>query len=288
MRSSFIVAFIFAISAGALAVGSPWAGTVTLTATCSSGFNNGTPYLGLSIMNSGNDSARNMSVLPHFSGLPSNAQSELIPVLQPNQTVNMEFQAGPLRYPGTYAGYFAAAYLQDSQGFSSYFPCTVGFNSSAHGLVYLSVSNSGGNITATVSNYYQSAVNVSVDNIVPPEFTTAPQNQTASVPADGGTERAAFRVGGPQLQNTTFVGAVEVSYVFAGTHFADVSSYKIGPGARQGGGALAWLPYTVVGGVVLILLFLVIFSAARRRGAAGGHGAEDGKTIHKHSDSDTQ
>lgn len=258
---------IFALAALLLLAGIAGAGTVTLTGTCSSGvINKATSYATFSLLNSGNQTATNLLVLPKFAGGTALNTSEPLQSISPGQNLTMKFYFNNFSTPGGYAGSFTVAYSQGASSFFALFPCVLDFVNYTSGIVQVSEINQSGNtISVSLVNLGAVAFNVSVAMLLPPEFYVYPTNQSVALSA-GATQKVRFSFTQPTLSQASYAIAASASYDAGGLHYTSIrqsalSFYNGGAGTSQ---LAQYLPYIIALAVIFLIVFMIAFSMVRK------------------------
>ncbi len=259
---------IFAIAALLLFLGVAGAGTVSITGTCSTGaINNASNYATFSLINSGNQTATGLLVLPKFGGATAINSSEPLQSLAPGQNVTMKFYFNNFSTPGSYAGSFTVAYAQGASSFFALFPCVLSFVNYTSGIVQISAINQSGNtISVSLVNLGAIPYNVSVGMLLPPEFHAYPTNQSVTA-QPGAAQEVRFSLSEPPISQASYTIAAAVSYNANGMHYASIKQFLLSfyKGAAGAGQLAQYLPYVAALAVILVIVSMMAFSIIRKR-----------------------
>lgn len=265
---------VLALAALLLFIGAASAGTVTLTGTCSSGVINGTAnYASFSLLNSGNETATNLVLVPVFSGASPVGGPQTISALAPGQNATLEFHFNNFSVPGSYAGGFTVAYSQGSSSFFALFPCVLNFASRATSLVEVSGINQSGNVLrVNMVNIGPDALSASVGLLLPPGFSYYPRNRTISL-QPGGSNQTTFSFVRPQQNiQASYAIAASVSYTYNGIHYSSISQSVLDLSSNSGaaGPGAVYLLYAITAIILLAIIALIIFAVIRKRRMSRG------------------
>ncbi len=270
---------IFALAALLLFFGMASAGTVSLTGTCSNGvISNASNYTTFSLLNSGNETATSLLVLPKFAGGTALNGSESLQSISPGQNRTMKFYFNNFSTPGSYAGSFTVAYSQDTSSFFVLFPCILNFVNHTSSVVDVSgINQSGNTINVSLVNLGSSTLNVRVAMLLPPEFNAYPSNQSVAL-QPGAMQKVGFSFTHPPLSQVSYGIAASASYDANGLHYTTIrqsvlSFYTSTPSVSP---LLQYLPYIIALVVILLIIFMIVFAIIRKRRRAHV-AAKDGK-----------
>ncbi|MGC8479440.1 MAG: hypothetical protein ACP5M9_02115 [Candidatus Micrarchaeia archaeon] len=154
-----------------------YAGTVTLTGTCTKQLNNN--YIIFNLSNSGNDAAYNLNIDPKISYATSNGHF-YISSIGPDSSNNLNITLTNVTAKGTYVNYIVVSYQQSSSIFSAIFPCVDNFFNATQSQLLITknitVNSPNYLINVTVFNSGNTAQEVNVSLIVPEEFKSISSN----------------------------------------------------------------------------------------------------------------
>ncbi len=252
MRPYYIalLAFIF--------LGVAYAGTVTLTGTCTYLQRQG--MINFTIANSGNDTAYSMAVIPFIKNARADPAYYTIRSLGPGQSNESDISLGNITMDGSYVDYFLVGYQQGSQSFFSVFPCMVNFGRTAVSLVQIigaNVTSSQGayNITAEMINEGHGPIDANVTIILPPTFAFA--NGSSRV-----LELAPLKIGYVKFGLEGQGGIVSVQGVISAQYIEGNESYSAMRVISIVPNVLHTSPLIIEMAPILIIVVLVILLAA--------------------------
>jgi hypothetical protein len=248
-----------------LSSGMASADTITLTGTCSSGLINATnDHIAFNLSNSGNGTATNILLIPQLSGASTYNGTVSANILPPDGSVLFSVPLSNFSYPGDYAENFLIEYDQGSSQFIALFPCLVPIiRGSQSPVIAEGISNSGGHAYNATLIDPSSAVNATVQIIVPQELVANPTSINVHIsPSKPSTIN--FNVSPIQSLVGSFTSAIETSYVLNGVHYASLQTFAvtIGSSGSNGSGDLLLIFIAVI---VAALIALIIASAVRGR-----------------------
>jgi len=270
-----VLALLFAFSVAS-------AGTVTLSGSCSTNTINATAnYASFYLINSGNETATNLLVVPDFGGASTTNKSVSFQSISPGQEISPRFYFYNFSTPGSYSGSFTVEYAQGQQTFFALFPCVLSFLNATHSLASItSVNRTGNVISVSIADLGQSPINANVSLLLPVEFQSYPSNRSVAL-SSGEMKTVVFTVSYPQISGASYAAAAALSYVQGGMHFSTVQSYTISFAAGQSASSPpVYLPYIFGAVVIIIIVGLIIVSLVRKR-KAGERGT-------KHDDADVK
>ncbi len=247
-------------------VGIAYAGTVTLTGTCTQQLNQNA--LSFSLHNSGNDSAFDVVVVPVMGSLRGAAYESNS--LGPGRTFN--FTEPIVQHAnGSYAYYFTTSYEQGSSSFDAVFPCMARFGNNANGDIGLgySVSQDGMNYTVYVSvqNNGSADITDNVSLMLPQSFVYVSQPFELVNASAHGTAGASFTVRSSAAGS--YSGAAVSNYQVNGTNIASMISIVLAPeGTAQGpvSGVSVLSLFELSSIIIIVMLLLLIARAIARKG----------------------
>lgn len=266
MKAIFAILWLFAL------FGVMHAGTVILTGTCGqTPISENHSYNSFSLLNSGNETATDLILVPDFSvGNPVNL-SESIPAITPGQNITEDFYFRNLSMPGSYAGSYGLSYTQGASSFFTTFPCIINVIRPTVSLIrILSINVSGGTLTISLANVGESPISANVSLILPQSFHSIPQNLTVSM-SPSETTNVSFAISHPKLSNVEYPLAAYASFALGGLHYATLGTYTLNLYAKQGIFSPQYLIFEVLALVMVIMISLIAFSIFRKRNKKGKH-----------------
>lgn len=232
------------------------AGTVTFTGTCTQ-FTAAPNILGFGLLNSGNDTAYNLQVVPVVHGTAATPYQ--IKSIGPSQQTAQNITLQNITADGSYADYVNVAYQQSGSEFSVVFPCLLHFQQTAPSSVSLtyaiSYPNGAYEVNVSVSNNGNSDVQDNVSLIFPPGFTYSPSDSINVTLKSAGSGSISFMLHNPA--DGAYSGAIASSYVFNGVHYSTVTPISLVPTAAVPKSALLLVFYGLSIGLVVVLLLLI-------------------------------
>lgn len=242
------------------------AGTVVLTGTCDqTPITTNHSYNSFSLLNSGNETATELIVIPDFSvGTPVNI-SQSIAALTPRQNITENFYFKNLSAPGTYAGAYEVSYSQGASSFFTTFPCTINLFKSTTSLIRISNINiSNSDLKLSIVNLGRSPIKANVSLILPQSFYSTPPNATVNIGASSAMN-ISFSISHPKLTNVEYPLSVSISYVSGGLHYATLGIYTLNLYAKQSIFSSQYLIFAIIALIIIILIGLIILSILKKR-----------------------
>ena len=246
-------------------ISTAFAGTVTLTGTCSAKLNpNNT--INFSISNSGTESASNLFIasFPAFSGKQTGYYSAN--QIAPGQHSMFSINATQGNMTGTFIYYFVATYAQGMQIFTVVFPCTVKNSDTYPSTIGISnltvdyVNSTSAKIAGSIYSFSQQQVSGNLTVIVPPMFRNAGEKMQFSV-GPYQYSNFTFYIGPQNQQNATYSGAVALEYSQNGINYAALSVMAIKPYPQQQD---PLKEYAIQAASLLIILALIALAVRQR------------------------
>ncbi len=242
-----------------LLLGTAYAGTVTLTGTCTQ--KSGQSTLAFGLLNSGNDTALDVVITPNTrSGQKMSEYA--VNSIQPQHSVSIDVQLPPNLENGSYVDYFTVVYGQSDSVFSTVFPCVVNIGESTSGNVLLNytVSYSGKTDTVNVSAYNKGATGITdnISMILPPSFTYLSPTYAMISISPFGYGNASFKI-----ENNVFgsySGAVVSEYLAGNASHATMKEIVLVAQVAHGSMDIYDIFYT--GAITLIAVMLVLILRA--------------------------
>ncbi|MEM0200952.1 MAG: hypothetical protein QXD23_00930 [Candidatus Micrarchaeaceae archaeon] len=198
-----------------------YAGTVTLTGTCSKNINEN--FVNFSLINEGNQAATFLKIIPKMQNVTLNKTEYFLSSLTPNKTYFTDFFFKNITANGTYVDYFNVNYTQSNNSFSAVFPCLESFytNTDSKILLTKNVTDKNGtyyiNITAFNNGNTDKLVNISL--ILPDDFQFLTKNYTLTKIKNQRNKTIQFIVKtGSKIGS--YSGAIIASYDNNNLHFA--------------------------------------------------------------------
>jgi hypothetical protein len=228
---------------------------------------NGTAFFNLS--NSGNDSAYQLTIVPHIPTARTAYAAYNLGVLPPRSVGRFNMTLASAAGRGTYAGRFDVTYQQGTDYFTAVFPCLFSFRNATSSSVYLTpnvTDEENGTVLVRVSilNGGASEVDANVSLILPPSISAVSGGNTTLDLSPDIKTNVSFYVSTPSSQ-ASYAAAVVASYESGGLGYASLSTFIISSGKSQPvnfGTATLWAALVVI----VVLLVLLIRSYLRKRG----------------------
>ncbi len=241
-----------------------YAGTVTLTGTCTQ---QSQGLINFSLFNSGNDSALLVSVTPHVHAVNSSVYTTNS--IGPGQMFSFVVQTAQ-HNNGSYVYYFSVRYSQTGSVFYAVFPCSTVFGNGTVGSVAMNYSlsyyNTNYTIYVYVHNYENFGIADNISLILPQDFNYITQPfYTVEIPA-GGNGTAVLKV----RSNATgsYSGAIVSNYLANGTDHASLLNIILTPQSTQQAKSFISLNslFELFAVLVIALLILLIARAFAKKG----------------------
>ncbi|MGI0141053.1 MAG: hypothetical protein ACREBF_00150 [Candidatus Micrarchaeales archaeon] len=235
------------------------AGTVTLTASCSTNLQPGN-VLNFSIINTGNDTAYNLLFTPMIHGAQPENQTYTLTSLSPNVKTLIPVELVNRTRTGTYVDSFTLAYQQGTQTFTALFPCMVNLGQPTTSGVYLNVNTTSGNGMATVNvsvfNGVQNDFTVNVSALVPPSisFASAPNYIVQIGPYQ--TKHVVFALTYPQGV-ASYGGAIVSHYIYNNLSYSNLVSISIANAPKNTTGSIST---TLIGATALVVVVVLLIA----------------------------
>ncbi len=247
------------------------AGTVVLTGTCGqTPISANHPYNSFSLLNSGNETASGLIIVPDFSVGNAVNISESVSTITPGQNVTENFYFSNLSMEGSYAGSYEVSYSQGSSSFFTTFPCIINVIKPTVSLLrVLNINVSGRILKVSLANVGKSAISANVSLILPQSFSAAPQNATVDLgPLE--TTNVSFAISYPKLSNVEYPLSAYASYAIGGLHYATLGTYTLNLYAKQSIFSSQYLIFAAIAVVIIIMVVLIAFSIIRKRKVGKG------------------
>ncbi len=259
-RSALLAIFSFML------VQTAYAGTVTLTGTCSGSVLPGN-YIGFSIVNSGNDSAVNMVVTPSLHGLSTYNTSYRIPMLGPGASNAASFFVYNTSYNGSYPDAFYVQYGQGASTFYAVFPCLVGFGSfqQQSNIAITNVTTSQASVKVQLQNTGGNTVNVLLYGFAPPQFNLTKQTGVTIAPMSKANVTLSFT--NSQAPGTSYSMAVAASYFDGSAVHSALKYFTVtsGSGSAQQAQPQFDPAETFIVVAIAVIVALIAISVLRKR-----------------------
>ena len=252
-----VIIFIFGVS---------YAGTVTLTGTCTKALSQNNIVFSLS--NSGNDTAYNIHVIPTIYYAQTNSSYYVSPSIGPNDAFVTNVLLQNITANGTYIDYMTVAYQQGGSVFSALFPCSASFNTQTSSQVLLSKNITYLNgiyyINVTAFNAGKIGITPNISIILPEGFSYLNQNYNKTYIPGLSHQNYIFKV--KNNVGGSYSGAVAAQYTDNGLNYGTFLSFVLGQEAitQKIPGGINFF-YIGIIAVILILIALIIRAAVKKK-----------------------
>ncbi len=247
--------------------------TVTLSGYCTQPQSSAVDF---HLWNSGNGTARSLSIAPYSEGVSFQGQNQSLAYLSQGSNVTLTFNVSSYPYPGSYVIGFLARYYQQGLQVSASFPCIIFSGSQSHSLVQLGSFNySHGSIHAIFYSLEPYAVNATIFTITPPNIYVRGSPTQVTIPAAGrGEYNATFNVTVYQPSGVTgasYSAAVALQYVSGGMSHALFGNLAISAGGQQVPSGQSLINYALYAAIASIVVLIAASVVVRRRGHASNN-----------------
>lgn len=249
-----------------LILGFSYAGTVTLTGTCSKSLTSNIITFGLN--NSGNEAAYSLQITPVISNANLKTNSYTIIALNPGSKYNVNVSLTNITANGTYVNYFKISYQQSNSTFDALFPCIDNFYTITNSTISLSKNVTENNntyyinITATNNGNTNKTVNVSL--ILPQTFQYISKSYSVTKLTSGDTSVNTFKVK-TQSGVGSYSGAIIASYVNNGLHYSTYQTLVLTQTQQNFSVSRIFSfninPILIIIGIILVILLILIINA---------------------------
>ncbi len=241
------------------------AGTVTLTGTCSQSIINKTNnYTTFSLLNSGNETASNITIVPRIYGAMTYNSEETMQYLSPGQNKTASFYFYNFSIPGSYSDAFIVDYSQGGSIFYALFPCIQSIENATHSLVSISdVNQTGNTLRLDVVNLGQSQVNVNVSTLLPPSFSSVPESANITI-GPNSQKNVSFDLFYPGISEAAYSIGLSASYIGNGMHYSVLYPFVIDfySTKKISGPSIIFI---IAGLIIIVMIALIIISVVKNR-----------------------